>query len=127
MCIRKPYLAVTLVTLGLAVTAQADEKRAYSNQSQTDLISQANVAEQNQQTVLDLDLNERQAKPSFEQVQSADDGDSRVNLAMNIALQDSDRMRLQLGAVSLELPEDAVNQLAVDVRPFFYFGVDRRW
>ena len=127
MCIRKPYLAVTLVTLGLAFTAQADEKRAYSNQSQIDLISQANVAEQNQQTVLDLDLNERQAKPSFEQVQSADDGDSRVNLAMNIALQDSDRMRLQLGAVSLELPEDAVNQLAVDVRPFFYFGVDRRW
>ncbi len=112
--------------LSLISTAQA-EQSSFSTDSQASYLTQVNIAEQDQPTTLDFYFNNGQHKPSFEQVQLADDGDIRVNLAMNLALQKKDELNLRVGAMSLEFPEDSNKPLEVDIRPFIYVGIDSRW
>ena len=126
MYIKKRYIIAILMGLSLISTAQA-EQSSFSTDSQASYLTQVNVAEQDQSTTLDFDFNNSQHKPSFEQVQSADDGDNRVNLAMNLALQKRDELNLRVGAMSLEFPEDSNKPLEVDVRPFIYVGIGSRW
>lgn len=126
--LRKHYLYACIVGLTTMNAAHAEQWLDYGD-SITTLLTSESIGEQElRPSYLNLDQNSSQAIHSFEQVQSAGDGDTRVNLAMNFLLQkkQKDEVNLQLGAVSLEFPEDE-DELAVDVRPFFYLGVGSRW
>ncbi len=127
---KKPYLVASMMCLGTMGTAQAEQWAGSSNTAVTALARAniTNIAQLDQRSsYLDFEKSSGQQKHNFEQVQSADDGDTRVNLAMNFSLQEDDEVNFQLGAVSLEFPEDTDNQLAVDIRPFFYLGIGSRW
>lgn len=126
MCNKKHYIVAILMGLSLIGTAQADQS-SFSNDSQASYLTQVNVAEQDQPTSLDLDFNNSQHDANFEQVQSADDGETRVNVAMNFALPKKDELNLRVGALSLEFPEDSNKPLEVDVRPFFFVGIGKNW
>lgn len=127
--LRKPYLSVCVFSLMAMNAAHAEQWPGYDAFTTTLFTSTTSDELQLRPSYLNLDQNTTEARQNFEQVQSADDGDTRVNLAMNFLLQkkQKDEVNLQLGAVSLEFPEDNENQLAVDVRPFFYLGLGSRW
>lgn len=128
--LKKTYLFASMICLGTMGAAQAEQWSGNGNSAALTMLAQANIDELYQRpSYLNLDQDTNQSKHNFEQVQSADDGDTRVNLAMNFLLQkkQKDEVNLQLGAVSLEFPEDDGSQLAVDVRPFFYLGLGSRW
>lgn len=126
MYVNKSYIVAILMGLGLLSTAQAGQS-SFSTDSQASYLTQANVVEQDQSTTLDFDFDNSQDKTSFEQVQSAEDGDVRVNVAMNIALPKRDELNLRVGTLSLEFPEDSNKPFEIDVRPFMYVGIASRW
>ena len=126
MYIKKRHIAAIFMGLSLTSAAQA-EQSSFSTHLQASYLSQIKLAEQDQATTLNFEFNSDQHKSSFSQVQSADDGDNRINVAMNIGLPKRDELNLSVGALSLEFPEDSNKAIDVDVRPFIYVGINSHW
>lgn len=126
MYIKKHHIAAVLIGLSLISSAQA-EQSSFSTNSHPSYLTQVDTVEQNQATTLNFEFNSDQHKSSFEQVQSADDGDNRINVAMNIGSPKSDQLSVRVGALSLEFPEDSNKSIDVDVRPFFYVSIGSQW
>ena len=126
MYIKKCHIAAILMGLGLISAAQA-EQSSFSTNPQRSYLTQVQITEQDQATTLNFEFNSDQDKSSFEQVQSADDGDNRINVAMNIGSPKSDQLNVRVGALSLEFPEDSNKSIDVDVRPFFYVSIGSQW
>jgi len=126
MYIKKCQIAAIFMSFGLISTVQA-EQSSFSTNSQPSFLTQTKLAEQDQATTVNFEFNTDQHKSSFEQVQSADDGDNRINVAMNIGLPKRDELNLSVGALSLEFPEDSNKSIDVDIQPFFYVGIGKHW
>ena len=126
MYIKKFHIAAILMGLGLINAAQA-EQYSISNHSQPSYLNQAQIAEQEVVSTLNFEFSSDHPKSSFEQVQSAVDGDNRINLAMNIGSPRRDELNLSVGALSLEFPEDSSKSTDVDIRPFFYVSIGSHW
>jgi len=126
MYIKKRHIAAILMGLSLVSAAQA-EQSSFSTHSQPSHLTQVKVAEQDQASTLNFEFNSDHPKSSFEQVHSADDGDNRINVAMNIGSPRRDELNLSVGALSLEFPEDSNKSIDVDIRPFFYVSIGSHW
>jgi len=126
MFIKKRNIAAIFIGLGLIGSAQA-EQSSFSTHSQHSYLTQIQNTEQDQPSTLNFAFNSDQQKSSFEQVQSADDGDNRINVAMNIGSPKSDQLSVRVGALSLEFPEESNKAIDVDIRPFFYVSIGSQW
>ncbi len=124
---KQHYLVAAFMGLGLISSANAEQMSYLSTESQTSHLTKVSNPDQDHASSLDIEFNNNPRMPNFEQVISADDGETRVNVAMNLALPKKDELNLQVGALSLEFPEEADSPIEVDVRPFFYVGIGKNW
>ncbi len=123
---KQHYLVAAFMGVGLISSAHA-EQMPLSMESQTSHLTKVSNPDQDHTSSLDIEFNNNPRMPDFEQVISADDGETRVNVAMNLALPKNDELSLQVGALSLEFPEESDSPIEVDVRPFFYVGIGKNW